>query len=454
MSKRIARVLAATSAGVALLVGPSGARGQQTDTNPPLSNVLILLDNSGSMERMIDGTLPEGTPANTCNCDAVAGTCNWNAQPPPNRWGLVQQAFTGSIVNGYNCAAMPRTAASVFASEYQIDGIAPYDINYYLPFHRSIAKDTTGGSPKACVYAPGTLPGAVTPHGVGPTGTGAGGFATDFPSNAIVQRVYGGTTACQFGQQPDGALDTEANLMRFGLMTFDQDPSPGLGVTSVAQPTVVSPAFSGMWSYFPGWNSGGACTYSGNPSNCSTSSLLAVGARNPAAPPWEGRLVRLPAANDLATLNTQNGQLQQVVLATRPYGATPLAGMFTAARYYFLQDPSGPSTDLFVQGGCRKEFIILLTDGAPNLDMRPACAATGSPNGVCPFPLPETTAGSLFQPGGSATSIKTYVIGFAVSSFQDQATTIYCSNLVSNGALAAACSDPVKLAISGYARVL
>ncbi|MDP9033341.1 MAG: PilC/PilY family type IV pilus protein [Myxococcota bacterium] len=445
----MARALATMCVGAALLVAPA-VRAQQIDVNPPLSNVLILLDNSGSMERMIDGTLPEDTPANACNCNAATGVCNWSAQPPPNRWGLVQQAFTGSFVNGYNCAAMPRTPGSVFASEYQIDGNNPYDINYYVPFHRSIAKDTTGTT-KACVYAPGTLPGAITPHGVGSAGTGAGGFATDFPANAILQRIYGGTTACQFGQQADGALDSEANLLRFGLMTFDQDPSPGLGVTSVAQPTVVSPAFTGMWSYFPGWNSGGTCTYTGNPVNCMTSSLLAVGARNPAAPPWEGRMVPLPAANDIATLNTQNGQIQQVVLATRPYGATPLAGMFTGAQYYYLNDPSGPKTDPFVQGGCRKEYIILLTDGAPNLDMRPACAANGTPNGVCPFPLPETTAATLFNAGSGASSIKTYVIGFAVSSFQDQSTTIYCSNLVANGALAAACSDPVKLAVSGYA---
>ncbi len=453
MSQRIARALAATSVGVASLAAPSRAWSQQVDVNPPLSNVLILLDNSGSMERMIDGTLPEDTVANTCNCNAVTGVCNWNARPPPNRWGLVQQAFTGSFVNGYNCAAMGRTAGSVFATEYKIDGNNPYDINYYVPFHRSIAEDTTGGTPKACVYAPGTLPGAVTPHGVGSAGTGAGGFATDFPANAIVQRTYGavGTSACQFGQQPDGALDTESSLLRFGLMTFDQDPDPGLGVTSVAQPTVVSPAFTGMWSYFPGWNSGGACPYSGNPANCVTSSLFGVGARNPAAPPWEGRMVPLPAANDPATLNTQNGQIQQVILSTRPYGATPLAGMFTAAKYYYLTDPSGPKNDAYVQGGCRNEYIILLTDGAPNLDMRPTCAATGSPNGNCPFALPETTAANLFSPGGNGTSVKTYVVGFAVSSFQDQAQTVYCSSLVSNGALAAACSDPVKLAISGYA---
>ena len=98
----------------------------QTDTNPPLPNVLLMVDNSGSMERMIDGTLPESTPANTCNCTEVPGSppsanCNWAAQPAsPNRWGVLTQALTGTIQGGYNCISMPRTAGSTFTTEYQI----------------------------------------------------------------------------------------------------------------------------------------------------------------------------------------------------------------------------------------------------------------------------------------------------------------------------------------------
>jgi type IV pilus assembly protein PilY1 len=72
------------------------ALAQQTDTNPPLPNVLLLLDNSGSMERMIDGTLPEDTPANTCDCNATTGACTWSSTISPNRWGMVTQAMTGN----------------------------------------------------------------------------------------------------------------------------------------------------------------------------------------------------------------------------------------------------------------------------------------------------------------------------------------------------------------------
>ncbi len=432
---------------LAASLGAAGsARAQQVDTNPPLPNVLILLDTSGSMERMIDGTLPESAAANACNCDPVAGTCDWSYSPSPNRFGLVQQAFTGTLTNGYNCAAMPRTSGSVFASEYQIGGAAPYDLGYYLPYHRPIAKDSSSGTAVPCVYAPGALPGANTPNGVGPNGVGAGGNATDFPPTAIVNRTYGltNTKSCTFAQNGDGALDTMRDLMRFGLMTFDQDPLPGIGVTSGSSPQVTFPAFSGMWSYFLNWNANGSCPQ-GEPLGCTTMQNYAVGARNPAAPPWEGRMVPFPATYDLTAQENNAQNIQQVVISSRPYGATPLAGMFAGAQTYFWNDPSGPQkTDPYVQGGCRNQYIVLLTDGAPNMDMRPSCdcqvgADGGTGCGSCPFPLPEKTAEALYT-ATAEQKVTTYVIGFAVSSYQDNGTTAYCSSLASNGTLAATCN--------------
>jgi type IV pilus assembly protein PilY1 len=458
----IARTLAALSAFAGLVLAPAIARAQQLDVNPPLPNVLLLIDNSGSMERMIDGTLPEANAATTCNCDPTTGACNWNAQPAPNRWGIMLQTMAGSFQNGYNCAAMPRTPGSVFASEYQINGVPPYDVNYYLPFHRPIGKDTqTSATPLSCVFAPGSLPGAAAGQGVGTAGVGAGGNATDFPSAAIVQRTYGANPkTCTFPQTADGVIDSERDIMRFGLMTFDQDPDPGTGATAGNQ--VANPAFTGNWSYFPGWSAGtgaqppttlfGAPAYWGKPVDCTTApTLMAVGARNPAAPPWEGRMVPFPATTDLPAQETQNDDVQQVLVSSRPYGATPLAGMMLDARYYFQADPTGPqATDVYVQGGCRQQFIILLTDGAPNLDMQPQCSAAttnGNP-GVCPFPLPQDTATALKVPAGSQ-PVTTFVIGFAVSSFVDQGQTIYCSSLVQNGTLAAVCADPTKQTLYG-----
>jgi type IV pilus assembly protein PilY1 len=488
MRIRTPHSLAAAST-IALVVWSATAAAQQVDTNPPLPNVLLLVDNSGSMERMIDGNTPETDPSsattsgtNACNCTdngpGTAPTCSWatGAIPTANRWTTVQQAFTGSLANGYGCIAMPRTsgATSTFGTEYQIAGNAPYDTSYYLPFHRIVAQDPTATGattqmPAACVVAPGALDGAQPGQGVGPLGTAVtpndlatgftGSCASGQCSGSLVTREYGKLAqpvTCTFAQNSDGAITQMKDLMRFGLMTFDQDPSAGVGVTTPGLAVNTTP-FTGMWSYFPGWNTGSTCNYEGSPVGCSSQTLMAVGARNPAAPAWEGRMVGFPTTNSITAQEQNNAEISEVLLATRPYGATPMAGMFVGAQYYLWTDPNGPnsptagpSLDPFAQGGCRSEYIILLTDGSPNLDLQPACySGTGSGDagssapGVCPFPLPQTTAATLWNNGVSASgkpSVTTFVIGFAVSTVQDGTTTANCSQFATGGTLASHCN--------------
>jgi type IV pilus assembly protein PilY1 len=502
---RIAHVLVATWSGVALtLVAAGDARAQgQTDVNPPLPDVLLMVDNSGSMERMIDGTLPENTPANACdvsNCIVTGGappttTCTVAMRssplttfPPPNRWNNVLQALTGSPVNGYHCIAMPRTSGSTFNNEYEINGAAPYDTGYYLPYHRAVAMDpaiavgatTTTGS-KACVFAPGSLPGEGI-SGVGNPASHAGGNASDFPGGAIINRPYGQLTVstgggCNFAQNTDGLIANYEDLIRFGLMTFDQDPSPAIGVTTLANPQIlpgVGQAFTGMWSYFPGWDgSSTSIPATGDPVGCFTPQQFEVGARNPAAPPWEGRMMYFPSDETQTTRDSQNAQIQLVLNATRPYGGTPLAGMFADAQYYFGNDPKGPNGaapagDPLVQGGCRKQFIVLLTDGAPNEDMRPTyegggvyaggCGTQDNPSAPCPYNHPEFTAGQLANPVPGQNPVYTYVIGFAVSSALNDSGTLVncesinvatdCANLTASSALIPCC-ELQKIAVAG-----
>ena len=477
MRMRSAHRIAATSLWslpslVAVLLVAGAARAQQIDTNPPLPNVLLLIDNSGSMERMIDGLTPETDPnpntashTNQCNCvDSGPGTnptCTWTGvMPSPNRWSIVQEAFAGSPTNGYGCVAMPRTPApGTFGTEYQINNIQPYDVNYYLPFHRMVAQDpnapgATTLNPAACVYAPGQLDGASTGKGVGPNGTAVSPIdqSTDFSgtctngvcNGSIMTRKYGQLAtpvACTFTQNNDGVVTQMKDLMRFGMMTFDQDPDPGIGV-AIGPPIVEGNApFLGMWSYFPGWNTNGTCPYTGDPAGCLLpATTQAVGARNPGAPAWEGRMVMLPSKNDIVTQENNNAEIESVIMATRPYGATPMAGMFAGAQYYLYTDPKGPQqTDAFVQGSCRSEYVILLTDGAPNLDMQPACSAAG---GKCPFPTPQSTAASMYNLGLSISghaSVETFVIGFAVSTITDGANTAQCSQFGQGGTLASLC---------------
>ena len=457
---------------IGLLIGGAGlaafareARAQQIDVNPPLPNVLILLDNSGSMEKMIDGTDPGGPNGQgqnqACTYKYVGGVVNTVGNPAvgssPNRWGIATQALTGDLYPHYTCVEMPRDAASTLVSEYKIANKAPYDVDYVLPYHRPVAAgDVLANS---CVVAPGGLPGAPNGQGVGPTGVGLGGFAADFPPASIKDaKLIDRTQACTFSQTQNGILDSAKDMIRFGFMTFDPDTTAGTGVTigplnalSVT-PTPTS-NFDGMWSYFDTWlNAGGGVQ--GKPADCATLSPFEVGARNPAAPPWEGRFVMLPSDPNatVATVEAQNEQIQRVILGMRPYGATPIAGMMDDARHYYWNDPVGPQgTDPYLIGGaggngCRDEYIILLTDGAPNLDLRPACANTpNDPNkpGQCPYPAPEVTAATLAAGGPNRHPVKTFVIGFAVSSNINQ-NNIDCSSLNTNGTLSQQCANVVS----------
>jgi type IV pilus assembly protein PilY1 len=468
MTKAFIRAAGVAAAAAAVLSVAGDGHAQQIDVNPPMPNVLILLDNSGSMERMIDGTLPEATPTNVCNCDPASFKCDNTRNPVPNRWGTVQQALTGQLANGYNCVAMPRTPGGEFSQEYKIGTTSPYDTSYYLPFHRMVALDTappaTATTPVPCVITPAMLPGAPLHSGVGPSGNGDPTRSADsYATGDILPLPLGQPTSptqCNFTQLANGAIDSMSPLVRFGLMTFDQDPLANTGVTgNGATPpvfTVAANPFIGMWSYYPGWSTAQACTLLGNPVGCtSPPTIMAVGARNSAAPLWEGRMVPFTSTADSTTTNNA---VQDVIRSSRPYGATPLAGMLTGAEYYLWNDPTGPqATDVDVKGDCRPEFIIILTDGAPNQDMRPSCApsstsgdagTSGGSAGICPFALPKDIVATLYNNGlplGTNQTVKTYVIGFAVSKFTDGSSTIQCSSLVSNGQLASVCSaNPVS----------
>ena len=76
---RLAKLLVPIGfAGVALVTTTSSHAQQAGTTNGPIPNVLVIVDNSGSMERNTDNSLP---------------TCNGGTGPmaQPNRWGRERQ---------------------------------------------------------------------------------------------------------------------------------------------------------------------------------------------------------------------------------------------------------------------------------------------------------------------------------------------------------------------------
>jgi type IV pilus assembly protein PilY1 len=457
-------------------MAPRSASAQPVDTNPPLPNVLILLDTAGSMEKMIDGTNPEDAVNNP---SGLAGArCNaTGAAVTPNRWGTAVQALTGDL-GTYSCVAM-RRSDSAFINEFTLGGQQPADTNYYLDWHRP-SQPVAGDTSRVCVIG----------HDQSSTGWPATASPnpprvnSDFDAARIQGYKYNpstqtyGTTAsdtCDFVQRTNGALDAAADLVRFGLMTYDNDTEEETGVTvSAFSPLTFTQASNpvlGMWSYFHGWDgSTGTMPTHGRPGGCTTDPFFELGARNPAAPPWEGRMIQFADPSVPSQQAIVNAQVQRTILATRPYGANPIGAMMDDAKWYFWGDAAGPKNDGFVQGGCRKQYIILLTHAKPNQDLQTYCQGSGPPVGKCPYDNPEniayglahgayTRAQGLVQnveseelTGPNSQVVKTFVLGFAMSTFtKPNGQPGSCNDVINtDGTLnATICSDPAQQATYG-----
>ncbi|MGC4066486.1 MAG: PilC/PilY family type IV pilus protein [Polyangiaceae bacterium] len=378
----------------ALLLGWSTIASAQVDVNPPRPNVLLLVDSSGSMEYTTSAlTFP--------NCNPTASTTGANK----SRWINLVEALTGNI-SDYRCEAVKRNTTR-FRTEYQVSnggssGPNPPDYLYPLPYHRPMSG--------TCAPTPGADADSIR-------------YCTyDSARPCTVQN-------CTIPDAAGGLLDAFKQEIRFGLMTFDTLPSASTGM-------------DGTWTYKWGTDVKGA------PKDCVAVEPQDVGARNALAPLWEGRLIAFgppQSSDELGMLKTRNETIQKALLATRPFGATPIAGMLKDARDFLWYDPdpdgSGtvpPSKDPYVLGKCRRSFIILLTDGEPNMDLRPFCEnsvvnpvcgpAVGD---CCPFQKPEDIARNLAAgSGGVATPV--FVVGFAVSQTLNEGTPVECTNLTSD----------------------
>ncbi len=385
---------------VAVTLGAtSRAYAQASAIDKPLPNVLLLVDNSGSMERLLDGHLP-GDP-HDANSACTPGTVS-----TANRWGTLVQALTGTFADGYMCGKVDRSG-SQFIGEYgaALGGAGNlYDARYFLPYHRPVG---FGNGATKCTVGPKL---------------GATGNQLELVKWDDVAAGSANPGACPLtvatadpdgflNQATDGQLDSARPFLRLGLMTFDSTQGKAQDA-------------SGMWSY-PTDGFGGISGHGQGQLAACLASDMEVGARNSSAPDFEGRMVLFPppfAGTD--QIDAFNNDVQRTLLAARPYGATPIAGLLDDARHYFWKDSKGPqSVDPYVQGGCREEFAILLTDGGPNLDMRPECTgSSGGVTGTCPYAPAKDIAQSMFE--GTATAnfggapgkkVTTFVVGFSVN---------------------------------------
>lgn len=377
---------AGTLLALALLPGQAHA---QADIKPPPPNVLLLVDTSGSMDYK--------TSSNSFPTCKYTGTTATAASSERSRWIELVEVLTGSIQH-YDCQRLDRSSAG-FRSEYALGGVDPYDLLYANPYNRPMSTK--------CVAGPGTLD-AIN--------------KALFPANAINFHPFDNTAgSCDFEQSTDGILDAFRDDVRFGLMTFDTEPRPAKDM-------------SGLWSYYL------TTSKQGEPLGCTTPQDQEVGVRNPLAPPWEGRAVGFgnPALGNQDYVS-RNSMIQKVLLATRPYGATPIAGMLDDARTYFVSDTSddpidssfkfGPASD--PAAACRHKSIVLLSDGQPNMDLRPFCEPAG-----CPYDKPEDIAQDLKSRG-----VEIYVIGFALPTVNVSGSPTSCGSPVFAQTSTGPCKD-------------
>jgi type IV pilus assembly protein PilY1 len=400
------------------LLAPAASHAQ-TDVAPPLPQVLILLDSSGSMERMANSNLPSVTANNTTTTERT-------------RWIQALEVLGGSIVN-YSMLHAPRVAGD-FSNEYGLGGASPYDLGYYLPHYRPLSAGCTIGSPSLSTtksWPLDWLTWGVSNFGFRQwNGTSLGTIGSCGPTN--------------FQTDGLGVLDTFRDQARFALMTFDTATDPKTGYNGALLPIE---GMTGQWSYFAGWNGSGtaAPTY-GWPAGCAvdpgtlSTHRWELGARNPSAPPWEGPLVPFATDDSTTSLRAANDRIRYAISAMRPYGATPLAPMLADAQYYFWNDPSGPKADSF--SSCRGNFIILITDGFPNSDLRPSCENNADPKAASTWPACNTTTGGggccptkraqditydLANPPAGKPPVQTFVVGFALS--DDLGAPVDCSTI-------------------------
>jgi len=395
-------------------LAPSFASGQTPPADPTaaedkLPNILFIVDTSGSMEYQTgSNTYPDCT----------------SADPTKNRsrWIQVLEALTGNITD-YSCETIDRSSSG-FRSEFSMSGSSsePPDANYRNPYHRPLS-----GIATRCAMSPGA-----------PIGSNA--FVYTKPKE-IVYPLGSSIASCNFDQGA-GFIDTFNSQARFGLMTFDTLPNEETGHDGASSYTINNAqGVRGAWSYYSGTPA------SGRPADCSEYQTLEVGVRNGGAPTSEGKMVYF-GADDTALSLEVNERVQEILLLTRPYGATPLNGALEDARHFFFSDssaePSGeygsitklsPRYDAFVDCGCREQHIILITDGEPNLDLRPHCEnAPSDPStplvGKCPYPdtpveiLEDLASANIANPscplsarGSNQYPIYTHVIGFSTEEY-------------------------------------
>ncbi|MEO0321366.1 MAG: hypothetical protein AAF447_00275 [Myxococcota bacterium] len=376
LTQHTTRLLAALGLALASAsVAPTPAAAQNDIRDiPPL--VTLLVDTSSSMQRLGACECDTSTDPACRGClpECTTGT------PERNRWWTVVEALTGTFAD-FSCSVEDRDAPS-YAGEP--------DYTDPIPHVRA------GGI--ACL-SNSDCPGALT-------------CLSDGATQGLCQ-------------EEDGILDIYRERVRFGFMTFDTGDTflsgPGINIENELVTRALYQSRIGEESTAMGTYSYGEARPFSFP-GCGEPYMINNGVRTYRA---DGGSLISSGREGVDDLVTINQLIQESLLdpSLRPTGATPVAGMLEDLDFYFDNDPDVSPIRAGTLGSgdpfnaCRARYAILLTDGAPNADMRDStvnCEAMG--NGVgelgCPYDTPVNTAARLVTEGDIQAL---YVVGFNVT---------------------------------------
>lgn len=173
-------------------------------------------------------------------------------------------------------------------------------------------------------------------------------------------------------QNADGALDRRLSDVRFGLATFDSQPTYAGAEYLISQSEFdfgSNLSSDGMWSYGPYGDNGfpyiredGSTVGKLNFPNCTEAFVMDTGIRG-----MQAEQGALTVALDEGEMETVNSSIQTALLDTRPYGGTPIAAALDDLIYFFENDydPASSGTDT-----TDDRYVLLITDGRPDDDYR------------------------------------------------------------------------------------
>jgi type IV pilus assembly protein PilY1 len=286
--RRTPRILLATllcSLGTADALAQSGP----LDARNIKPAVMLLVDTSGSMERLPATATLDESPLPTCTGNTAQDSLQ------KNRWALTLEALTGSF-QSFTCRETDRTSAPFVSTDY--------DYGYYLPH-------------------------------------------IDFGTNPP--------------QNQDGILDSFANRVKFGLMTFDGVGTTINGETLVGLNNFYVDPFKTMVEGAPGMYSYGEVRRLSFP-GCTEDYGVNAGARGEGNHP--GALISVGLSENNDDVLAVNARIQSSLLSVRPFGGTPIPAMLDDLSHYIRTHADINHTEPFYQ--CRARTAILITDGAPD----------------------------------------------------------------------------------------